>query len=383
MIRMRGFITQVGPIMALLASVFLLTVPTPTRAHEVFPGLATVEARAGELHVAFEVTVEALMAGIDLSEFEDTNAAPQAADYEALRALPPAELNTRIANFAPYFLGHLLIAVDYVPLELGYDGAEIRDPNDPELARLTVLRFSAPLPEGARIMSLGWTRNFGALILRQKGDVPNSFSATLSGGDMSPDFALAGGSAQTGWQVFGSYVPIGFDHILPKGMDHILFVLGLFLLAARLRPLLWQVTAFTAAHTVTLALGALGWVVVPGSIVEPLIAASICYVAIENVFTDRLNRWRPLVVFGFGLLHGLGFASVLEEFGLPEAHFIPALLGFNVGVEFGQLTVIAIAFLLVGFWFRNRIWYRNRITVPASLLIAAIGAYWVVERTLL
>ncbi len=117
--------------------------------------------------------------------------------------------------------------------------------------------------------------------------------------------------------------------------------------------------------------------------VEPLIAASICYVAIENVFTNHLNPWRPAIVFGFGLLHGLGFASVLEEFGLPETHFIPALLGFNVGVELGQITVIAIAFLAVGFWFRNKPWYRSVITIPASLVIAGIGAYWVLERTVL
>ncbi len=85
----------------------------------------------------------------------------------------------------------------------------------------------------------------------------------------------------------------------------------------------------------------------PASIVEPLIAASITYVAVENIFTSGLSRWRPVVIFCFGLLHGLGFASVLGEFGLPEDQFIPALIGFNIGVEFGQLTVIAIMFLCV------------------------------------
>ena len=115
----------------------------------------------------------------------------------------------------------------------------------------------------------------------------------------------------------------------------------------------------------------------------PLIAASIVYVAVENVLTDRLNRWRPALIFGFGLLHGLGFASVLGEFGLPEAQFIPALIGFNVGVEVGQLTVVAVAFMLVGFWFRDKPWYRRFIAIPASLTIAAVGAFWVIERTLL
>lgn len=165
-------------------------------------------------------------------------------------------------------------------------------------------------------------------------------------------------------------------------MDHILFVLGLFFLSTRLGPLIWQVSAFTLAHTVTLALGALGWVNVPGSIVEPLIAASIVYVAVENVLTSGLSPWRPVVIFGFGLLHGLGFASVLGDFGLPAGQFIPALIGFNVGVEVGQLTVIAIAFVLVG-WAIKRSWYRQAIAVPASCVIAAVGAYWFVERVFL
>jgi len=175
---------------------------------------------------------------------------------------------------------------------------------------------------------------------------------------------------------------VGFDHIVPKGLDHILFVLGLFFLSPKLGALFWQGSAFTLAHTVTLALGALGWVNVPGSIVEPLIAASIVAVAVENIVSGGLSKWRPLVIFGFGLLHGLGFASVLGEFGLPEGQFIPALLGFNIGVELGQLAVIAVAFALV-FWAVRKEWYRRVIAIPASLVIAAIGAFWVVERTLL
>ena len=142
-------------------------------------------------------------------------------------------------------------------------------------------------------------------------------------------------------------------------------------------------TSFTLAHTVTLALGALGIVTIPGSIVEPIIAASIVYVAIENVFSNKLHAWRPVIIFVFGLLHGLGFASVLGEFGLPAGQFVAALIGFNVGVELGQLTVIALAFLTVGYWFGGKDWYRTRIAIPASLVIAAVGTYWFVERVFL
>lgn len=120
--------------------------------------------------------------------------------------------------------------------------------------------------------------------------------------------------------------------------------MGLFLLSTRLTALLWQVTAFTLAHTVTLALGVTGVVAVAPAIVEPLIALSIVYIAAENLITKRLHPWRPVVVLCFGLLHGLGFAGVLEEVGLSANHFVTGLLAFNVGVELGQLAVIAVCF---------------------------------------
>jgi hydrogenase/urease accessory protein HupE len=175
------------------------------------------------------------------------------------------------------------------------------------------------------------------------------------------------------------FIALGFTHIVPNGLDHVLFVLGLFLLSTKWRPLLLQVTAFTVAHSITLALTMLGVVELPASIVEPLIAASIAFVAIENVMTSRMHTWRPLVVFAFGLIHGMGFAGVLREFGLPRERMITALVGFNVGVELGQLAVIVAAFAVLGWW-RTRDWYRKRIVIPLSLGIAITGLVWTVQR---
>ena len=173
---------------------------------------------------------------------------------------------------------------------------------------------------------------------------------------------------------------IGFTHIVPKGLDHILFVVGIFLASTRLHPLLIQVSSFTVAHTVSLALGALGLVVVDPRIVEPLIALSIAYVCVENIWFGHLTVWRPFVVFGFGLLHGLGFAGVLGEVGLPASEFITGLVSFNLGVEFGQLFVILACFLLVGFWFGRKPFYRRLIVVPASSIVGLIGFFWFVQR---
>ena len=175
------------------------------------------------------------------------------------------------------------------------------------------------------------------------------------------------------------YLVLGFEHILPKGLDHILFVLGLFLLSTNLKPLIWQITMFTIAHSITLALAIYGIVSLSPSIVEPLIALSIAFIAVENIFTTDLKPWRPVIVFGFGLLHGLGFAGVLTELGLPRSEFVTALISFNIGVELGQLSVIGIAFLVVGLFFRRE-WYRKRIVIPASVMIALTGIYWTVER---
>lgn len=181
------------------------------------------------------------------------------------------------------------------------------------------------------------------------------------------------------WLVVRQYLVLGFKHILPEGTDHILFVLGLFLLSCRLKPLMWQVTAFTAAHSITLGLSLYGVIRLPSEVVEPLIALSIAFVAVENICTTQLKPWRPFVVFGFGLVHGLGFSRVLLSLGLPRGSFLPALIAFNSGVELGQFTVIMTAFLLVGWW-RQRQWYRPVIVVPASALIAVTGLIWTVQR---
>ncbi len=182
------------------------------------------------------------------------------------------------------------------------------------------------------------------------------------------------------------FLKIGVEHILPGGLDHILFVLALFLASQRLRHLIIQISAFTIAHTATLGLAASGVIHVPGTIVEPLIAASIAFVAVENVYFRHMTTWRPLIVFGFGLLHGLGFAGFIGEVGLPPEQFWSALIGFNIGVEIGQLAVVVVAALisvpLNRVLKRSRYTYRGTVSVPLSLIIAAIGLWWAVTRSL-
>ncbi|MDC0737159.1 HupE/UreJ family protein [Cognatishimia sp. SS12] len=351
-------------------------------AHEVNPTIADLSVAEGTATLDLRLNAEAFLSGLDLDAVGDTDDAAEAADYDTLQAQPGSEIAKAFTENVDRFLSGVTLTADGAPLALTLVEIQTPEQSVENVARPSLARFTAALPADGQRLQLAWPEGYGGLVLRQQG-VSAPYTGILQGGETSDVMNFLTGSPQSGFAVFLDYIPVGFDHILPKGLDHILFVLGLFFLSLRLGPLFWQVSAFTLAHTVTLAAGALGWVTVPGSIVEPIIAASIVYVGVENILSRGLSPWRPVVVFLFGLLHGLGFASVLGDFGLPSGQFIPALLGFNIGVEIGQLTVIAIAFLGVGLWFGRKPWYRRRIANPASAAIAVVGAYWFIERVFL
>lgn len=213
----------------------------------------------------------------------------------------------------------------------------------------------------------------------------SSFTFDLTGLTAKPPTGPTVGSVGThstdsaAWSTFVSYLKQGFEHILPEGLDHILFVLGLFLLCRAWKPILIQVTIFTAAHTITLALATLGYVSADQRIVEAVIAASITIVALENIFRPTYGKFRLLMVFGFGLIHGLGFAQRLIDERIPEGSLGSALLGFNVGVELGQLAVIGLA-VAATFWLKDEEKYRRWVVIPASALIALAGIAWAIER---
>ena len=212
-----------------------------------------------------------------------------------------------------------------------------------------------------------------------------SFTFDLTGLAAKPPTGPTSGSVGThstesgAWSNFTGYFKQGFEHILPEGLDHILFVLGLFLLCRAWKPILIQVTTFTAAHTVTLALATLGYVSAPGHIVEPIIAASIAVIALENIFRPTYGKFRIILVFVFGLIHGLGFAQRLIDERIPSGSIVSSLLGFNLGVEFGQLAVIGLA-IAATFWIKDEEKYRGWVVIPASTLIAVAGLFWAYQR---
>ena len=182
------------------------------------------------------------------------------------------------------------------------------------------------------------------------------------------------------FSTFVLYTQLGVEHIIPMGLDHLAFVLALLLSAKTFRQLVIQISLFTLAHSVTLILSVMGIIVLQGVWIEVAIAFSIAFVAFENIFmkqTAGIRRYA--LVFAFGLLHGLGFAGALNDLGIPSGHFFSALLGFNLGVEIGQLGFATLVFLLL-FKFLKKPWYRSMVVIPGSLMIGALGCYWVVER---
>jgi hydrogenase/urease accessory protein HupE len=269
------------------------------------------------------------------------------------------------------------LAATGVPFEsrarVSFDGAEVL----PAVHRSGgVIRLTGAIPPGAHSFSwrYGWT--FATYALTVDGR-----TQWLEGGQVSDPFPLASlVPPPAGLDTVRRYLALGFTHIVPHGFDHVLFVLGIYLLSRRARSVLTQVSAFTVAHSITLGLSLYGVVSISSAVVEPLIAISIAYVAIENLFLAELKSRRIALVFAFGLLHGLGFAGALRDVGLPRSEFLAALLSFNVGVETGQLAVIAAAFLLVGWRCSDRPWYRRRVVIPASAAIACMAVYWTVQR---
>lgn len=291
------------------------------------------------------------------------------------------DLDRRLGKFLHDLVDGASIAFDGRPVSPG-SVALAPDPDAPP-GRVTV-RLAGAIPGGARTFTWSDSLAVGSypLILQTEGDESSTWQ-WLDGSAASPPFRLADRVVPpTRLEVMRLYLALGFTHILPRGLDHILFVLGIYLLSRRVRPVLLQATAFTLAHTLTLGLTLYGVVSLSPRIVEPLIALSIVYVAVENVMRPQLRPSRVLLVFGFGLLHGMGFAGVLRELGIPRSELITALVSFNLGVEAGQIAVIGIAFLLLGLPFGERVWYRRRVVIPASCLIAAVGLYWSIQRAL-
>jgi hydrogenase/urease accessory protein HupE len=351
------------------------------------PALVEISANTkGEVNIEVRASIEALLTGIN-ARYKNTQEAPTAEEYDELRVMQADELAIEFEPFKQEFLHEIFLKADNVVVPLEIVDVTIPEPGYTKVPRISVINLRGDIDQSATTLQWYYPARFGdnAVRVRQV-DEDNELWHWSEWQWLRKDEASEAFSLEEVFtrrpitEVVLSYMFIGFEHIVPKGTDHILFILGIFLLSTRMRPLLWQVTMFTVAHTLTLALSMKGIINLPSSIVEPLIALSIAYVGIENIFAHSLHKSRLVLVFLFGLLHGMGFAGVLAEFGMPPNAFATALISFNVGVELGQIAVIFMAYFAVGLWFRTKPWYHQFVTIPCSLIISAIGLYWTWDR---
>lgn len=334
--------------------------------------------------------------------------------YYQFASAVPAQQEATLATIVPRVLDNVQLLTGESRLSLVFQGFTLpssskMDYLDASMSKLTSMRFIALLPASRQplrlVVPVGAEIDYPVAYTVQIPSARVSITRWLEAGmhesdpfawaDRAPRAGAVAATAATpapspgpgGFDVdtmpwprqLALYLRLGFRHIVPEGTDHILFVLGLFFLGITWRKLIAQTSVFTVAHATTLFLSTYGIFRLPSRYVEPAIAFSIAFIAMENVFRPKLGPGRLAIVFGFGLIHGLGFASSLSDVPFPKHDFIIALLGFNFGVDGGQLFVIGLAFLAVG-WFRNRPWFRSRIAIPCSLAIAAIGIYWGVQR---
>jgi hypothetical protein len=351
--------------------------------HEIKPAIVDLIIADGQASIDFKINAEQILSGVDASQYQDTNDAPQAELYDQFREKNEEELKQDIQQNWNLFQDQITInglegsSLSLVDLMIDQDV-------NPEYPRDTNLKTEAPLNQNE--ITIQFATELGPVVIRQFEDISKEnmiFSTYLQPGEISAELSPL--SQATMSQTIIEYIILGMEHIVPKGLDHILFIFGVFFFAVKLKPLLWQVTMFTLAHSLTLILASLKLVFIPASIIEPLIALSIGYVAFENIFQrqskfhSRSNTIRYAVIFFFGLIHGLGFAFVLEDIGLPTGQLILSLLSFNIGVEIAQIGLVVLAYLLM-FYPSKQLLYRKAIQIPCSLVIGLIGIFWFFER---
>jgi hydrogenase/urease accessory protein HupE len=363
--------------------IFILFFIKSSYAHELRPAIANLNIYEKDnitnANLSIQLNLEAIIAGIE-TKHSNTEGSEKSEEYQDLRRMNSAillnQFNFKIKNFS----NKINLVSNNLNLDLTLISVVIPEVGNTDIIRDTIVTFNIQNIKEERF-KFYWDKNLGSIVLRIN-SIHNKplYTELIEDGKKSKWFSIKNKTEVGLFHNIKEYSLLGFKHIIPKGLDHILFVLALFLLSPKLRPLVLQVSIFTLAHTITLFLGALKIIAIPAIIVEPIIALSICFIAIENLFTDNIKRTRPYIIFIFGLLHGLGFAGVLNEIGVSANLFVVSLISFNVGVELGQISVIILSYILIALLFQKKSWYRNRVTRPISMIIGSIGFYWFIQR---
>ncbi len=364
--------------------IFAMLIPDYSKAHGIKPAIVEYRITKETIEVNLFINAEVFLSGIDASSFTNTANAPESQLYDELRKLPAAKLRSKLEDSINKLKKSVFLKIDQSLLDLTLDRISVQDEESDKNIRITKIYFKTPIPKGGQNITFAWEKELGPLIFRdfstEKNNSNKASSQWLKAGEETGPIPIYGATMATSTKVW-SGIQQGIKHIIPGGLDHILFVLGLFFFSYKIGPLLSQVTIFTVAHSITLILGSLGYIKISPVFVEAVIAASIVWIGLENVIRTKLNVSRIGIIFCFGLLHGLGFANMFNQIGLEGSDYLTNLFSFNIGVEVGQLIVLTPVILITPVLSRIS-WYRAVLSIPASILIALVGIKMFVERVI-
>ena len=356
----------------------ILILSSPLHSHEIKPAGMDITIIEGNASIEFKLNAETVLSEIDASLYQDTNDSPQSQKYDALRALSTEEVEKMVIENENKFTDKIKINIRDETIPLSLRNVDTFQEINDEFPRDTTLNIGFEIKD--EFFTIQFEKELGPVVIRHFEDLSKEsvlFTTYLQPAERSS--LISQQTRSSALSTLIEYLVLGIEHIVPKGLDHILFIIGIFFYAIKFKPLLLQVTMFTVAHSITLILASFNLIFIPATIVEPLIALSISYVAIENIFQRRSILLRYLIIFIFGLIHGLGFAFVLGDIGLNTSQLVLSLISFNIGVEIAQIAIIILASIIFIIPSRQS-WYRTFLQIPISIIISMIGLYWFIER---
>ena len=352
--------------------------------HEIRPSIADYKIEENILYFDIRLNAELILSGIDASNITDTNSSPLSATYDDLRSLTRENLKILLIESWDDIQSKINLNINEVSTKFELVDIDIEANRDFEISRDSILYLKYELDEDDEFLTFKWSEKYGPIIIREINELKKEddlYTEYLQAGLQTDKIFIKSENTQSIFKSIINYFILGIQHIIPKGLDHILFIVGLFFFSVTLRPLLIQVTMFTIAHSITLIFVSVSYINVNPLIVEPIIALSIAYVGIENIFKQYVKEYlRYIIIFFFGLLHGLGFALVLSDIGYQSSKLIVNLISFNLGIEAAQIFIILFLYILLGIKFSDKKYYRYIFQVPVSLFIALVGIYWFFDR---
>ena len=381
---MLSYIKIIKLYLFLILLVFLNIFSTSSISHEIKPSIADFTYEEGYLNFKIRLNAELILSNIDASIVFNTESSSLSEIYDKFRILSKKDLGEMFQNSWSEISSNIDIKINNETKKINLIKTEVEDIKNFEISRDTHVYFRVLLDENSEQFTFRWVKNYGPIILRENNNnklEDELVTEYLQSGMESSQFSFKENNFSKTFNSFTKFFVLGIQHIIPKGLDHILFIFGLFLFSSSLKKLISQITIFTIAHSITLIFVSLSLMRINPQIVEPIIALSIVYIGLENIFKKYIKEYlRYVVILFFGLLHGLGFALVLSDIGYRSTDLFINLISFNIGIEVAQISIVLVLYLLVALNFAKNKNYRMFFQVPSSILISSIGLYWFFER---